>query len=243
LLQLTSRPQWMTVAGHSRSYVSKLMWPLRARVFTNSPVCQVRRFDGGVRLGFDDRESVDYDHVVLACHANQSLHMLADPDRYEREILRAFPYQPNVAVLHTDDSVLPKRRHAWASWNYHVPSEAADRVSVTYDLNRLQSLELPGPLCLTLNPNSLIDESKVLKRFEFSHPTFTSESLAAQRRFSEINGRREVSFCGAYWGYGFHEDGVNSALAVTRPFGLDLESLAMKRSTVAAGSTEQLAEV
>jgi predicted NAD/FAD-binding protein len=180
---------------------------------------------------------------VLACHANQSLHMLADPDRHERQILSAFPYQPNVAVLHTDDSVLPKRRHAWASWNYHVPSEAADRVSVTYDLNRLQSLELPGPLCLTLNPNSLIDESKVLKRFEFSHPTFTSESLAAQRRFSEINGRREVSFCGAYWGYGFHEDGVNSALAVTRPFGLDLESLAMKRSTVAAGSTEQLAEV
>ena len=121
---------------------------------------------------------------------------------------------------------MPKRPRAWASWNYHIPEQSARQVSVTYDLNRLQSLGLPGPLCLTLNPNSEIDQQKVLQRFEFQHPVFSLESVTSQRRIDEINGVNGVSFCGAYWGYGFHEDGVNSALAVTRPFGLDLEVLA-----------------
>jgi predicted NAD/FAD-binding protein len=179
-----------------------------------------------VRLSFDDLQSAEYDHVVLASHADQSLQMLADANESEREILSGFPYQPNTAILHTDCSVLPKRRRAWASWNYHIPKQSTHQASVTYDLNRLQGLGLPGPLCLTLNPSCEIDEQKVLQRFEFQHPVFSLESVNSQRRFDEINGINGVSFCGAYWGYGFHEDGVNSALSVARPFGLDLEVLA-----------------
>ncbi len=225
LLQLSDRPQWLTIAERSRNYVRQLMHPIRDRIFVNSPVREVRRVEGGVRLSLDDRE-VDYDHVVLATHADQTLRMLTDASPTEREVLVGFPYQANTAVLHTDESVLPRRRRAWASWNYHIPAQSSNRASVTYDLNRLQSLGLPGPLCLTLNPNCEIDEAKVVQRFEFEHPVFSLESIKSQSRFDEINGRNAVSFCGAYWGYGFHEDGVNSALAVTRPFGLDLETLA-----------------
>ena len=144
----------------------------------------------------------------------------------EREVLAGFPYQTNTAVLHTDESILPQRRRAWASWNYHIPAQPRNQASVTYDLNRLQSLGLPGPLCLTLNPHCDIHPRKVVQRFEFQHPVFSRESIDSQRRFDEINGLNRVSFCGAYWGYGFHEDGVKSALAVTRPFGLDLDVLA-----------------
>ena len=226
LLQLRDRPQWLTVAGRSQQYVAKLMKPLGDRIHLNTAVAQVRRLRDGVRLFFQDRESIDYDHVVFACHADQTLAILSDASVEEREVLRGFPYQVNTAVLHTDPSVLPVRRRAWASWNYHIPSAPTRQVSVTYDLNRLQRLGLPGPLCLTLNPNCDIDRESVLRRFEFSHPAFSLKSIESQRRFEEINGVRGVSFCGAYWGYGFHEDGVNSALAVVRPFGIELEDLA-----------------
>ncbi len=225
LLALRDRPQWMTVADGSRSYVDELMRPLRDRVYVNASVSHVRRTEEGVELQFEDRPAALYDHVVMATHADQTLRML-DADAAEAEVLGGFPYQKNTAVLHTDRSVLPKRRRAWASWNYHIPAEPAERVSVTYDLNRLQCLRLPGPLCLTLNPNCPIDPTSVLRSFEFEHPVFTSDSLTSQRRFDHINGRRGVSFCGAYWGYGFHEDGVNSALSVTQPFGLGLDALA-----------------
>ena len=225
LLQLTDRPQWLTIAKRSQDYIAKLTSPLRHRVFLNSPAHEVRRIEGGVRLSMNDNKIL-YDHVVLACHADQSLKMLADASEIEREVLAGFPYQSNTAVLHTDESVLPRRRRTWASWNYHVPAEPCNQASVTYDLNRLQSLGLPGPLCLTLNPCFDIDQRKVLRRFEFQHPTFSLESIESQQRFDEINGINRVSFCGAYWGYGFHEDGVRSALAVTRRFGLDLDVLA-----------------
>ena len=225
LLQLADRPQWLTIANRSQNYVAQLTRPLRDRIFLNSPVHEVRRVDGGVRLSLHERDA-EYDHVVLASHADQSLRMLKDASPTEREVLSGFPYQRNTAVLHTATSILPQRRRAWASWNYHLPDQPNNQASVTYDLNRLQSLGLPGPLCLTLNPNCEIDQQKVQHRFEFQHPVFSRESIVSQRRFEEINGRNGVSFCGAYWGYGFHEDGVNSTLAVTRPFGLDLEVLA-----------------
>ena len=212
----------------------------------NDPLDEGSNSETGVELLFDDREACHYDHVVLAAHADQALGMLVDADRAEREVLSGFPYQANQAVLHTDQSVLPQRRRAWASWNYHIPVNATDRVSVTYDLNRLQRLGLPGPLCLTLNPNCEIDEAKVLGRFNFEHPVFSAESVKAQKRFDEINGRRAVSFCGAYWGYGFHEDGVNSALAVTRPFHLQLEAIAepvAERADAVMPAQSQLAKV
>ncbi len=177
LLQLTDRPQWLTIAKRSQNYVAQLMGPLRDRIFLNSLVHEVRRIEGGVRLSLDHGE-FEYDHVVLASHADQSLRMLKDASEIEREVLAGFPYQANTAVLHTDASVLPRRRCAWASWNYHIPAEPSNQASVTYDLNRLQSLGLPGPLCLTLNPCFDIDQQKVLQRFEFQHPVF---SLAVDR--------------------------------------------------------------
>ncbi len=225
LLHLQDRPQWLTVAGRSKQYVAKLMSPLRDRIYLNAAVGEVRRVGDRVRLFFRDRDAIDYDHVVLACHADQSLAMLADANDVERDVLGGFPYQVNTATLHTDQSVLPTHRRAWASWNYHIPAQATHQVSVTYDLNRLQRLGLPGPLCLTLNANCDIDPAKVVERFEFAHPVFSLKSIESQRRFKEINGVRGVSFCGAYWGYGFHEDGVNSALAVARRFGLEMENL------------------
>jgi uncharacterized protein len=234
LLQLRDRPQWLTIAERSKNYVTELTRPLRHRIFLNSPVSVVQRTEGVVRLSFKHRASCDYDHVVMASHADQSLRILTDASESERENLSGFSYQSNVAVLHSDASVLPTRRHAWASWNYHIPEQPTDQVSVTYDLNRLQGLGLPGPLCLTLNPNCKIDDSMVFQRFEFAHPVFSLESVDSQKRFDEINNRNQVSFCGAYWGYGFHEDGVNSALAVTKPFGLGMEVLAGRASS--AGS-------
>jgi predicted NAD/FAD-binding protein len=225
LLQIRDRPQWLTIANRSRTYVSQLMHPLRDRIQLNTPVHEVRRSQGAVRLRLDDRE-LQYDHVVLASHADQSLRILKDASKIEREVLTGFRYQANTAILHTDATVLPRRCRAWASWNYHIPTEPSSQVSVTYDLNRLQGLGLPGPLCLTLNPHCDIDPRKVVRRLEFQHPVFSLDAIDSQRRFDEINGLDRVSFCGAYWGYGFHEDGVNSALAVTRPFGLDLDALA-----------------
>ncbi len=225
LLQFNDRPQWLTVARRSRNYVTELMRPIRHRVFLNSSISGVRRIAAGVRLNFANRESACYDHVVMATHADQTLAILADVTQAERDILSGFRYQPNAAVLHTDESALPIRRHAWASWNYHIPEQQTNQASVTYDLNRLQSLGLPGPLLLTLNPTFEIEPQKVVQRFDFQHPEFSTDSVHAQHRFDQINGRDRISFCGAYWGYGFHEDGVNSALAVTRPFGLDLDVL------------------
>lgn len=247
LLQLRDRPQWLTIANRSRDYVSALMDPIRERVYLNSPVREVRRVNRCVRLSFVDQQPRDYDHVVLATHADQSLAMLSDATETERDVLSGFPYQSNTAVLHTDESVLPRRRRAWASWNYHISETATNRASVTYDLNRLQRLGLPGPLCLTLNSCVEIDRHKILQRFEFQHPVFSRKSIESQRRFSEINGHRGISFCGAYWGYGFHEDGVNSALSVTRAFGLELDALTRPAiqgeasfSTTATGSDDCL---
>jgi predicted NAD/FAD-binding protein len=225
LLQLRNRPQWLTVAGRSQSYVAELVRPLGEHVFLNCPVTGVRRVEAGVRLSFRDRGPAEYDHVVLACHADQSLAILEDASHAEKEILSGFPYQANRGVLHTDGALLPSKRRAWASWNYHIPDRPNGQVSVTYDLNRLQQLRLPGPLCLTLNAEEEIEPARVLRRFTFTHPVFSMKSIESQRRFGEINGVNGVSYCGAYWGYGFHEDGVNSALAALRDFGLSLEDL------------------
>lgn len=224
LLNLNDRPQWLTPKLRSQDYVRALRLP-EDQVFLNSPVANVRRTPEGVTVETSDGQQAVYDHVVCASHSDQTLKMLADADSNECSVLSAIPYQSNDAVLHTDASILPTRRRAWASWNYHIPENETERVSVTYDLNRLQSLGLPGPLCLTLNPNRAIDPSHVIKSFEFEHPVFTKDSIAAQDRFAEINGKRGVSFCGAYWGYGFHEDGAKSALAVTEPLGLSLDAI------------------
>lgn len=230
LLQIQDRPQWKTVTGRSKKYVEALMAPLSHRIHLKASVesiARVKHSDGSqlIDLKVTGQPIKQYDHVILACHADQALAILSDASERESEILRGFPYQSNHAVLHTDRSCLPRRDRAWASWNYHIPQQSADCVSVTYDLNRLQQLGLPGPLCLTLNPSDEIQKDCILQEFNFTHPAFTLESIDSQRRFSEISGVNGVSFCGAYWGYGFHEDGLKSALAVGKQFGLSLEDL------------------
>ncbi len=224
LLQLRNRPRWKTITGGARSYVARLLEPLRDRLHLNSPVVRVARLEDRVEVTTDSGRTERFDKVVFATHADQSLQVLADADPLEREILGAFAYQPNETVLHTDISLLPQRRRAWASWNYHVALDRDLPVAVTYDLSRLQRIDSPEPILVTLNPHGRVDPSKVIRTIEYHHPAYGLDSRQAQLRHDEINGRRHSYFCGAYWGYGFHEDGVDSALAVARCFGKDLDS-------------------
>jgi predicted NAD/FAD-binding protein len=160
-----------------------------------------------------------FDHVILACHSDEALRLLADPTPAEREILSALPYQENEVVLHTDVSLLPRRRAAWAAWNYVIPREEQATVAVTYHMNALQGIDAGEQICVTLNRTDEIDPKLVRGRFRYHHPVYSLLGVAAQRRHGEISGVSGTHFCGAYWGYGFHEDGVNSALAVCKAFG------------------------
>jgi uncharacterized protein len=224
LLQIRNRPVWKTVRGGARNYVKRLLEPLAGRVRLNCPVVRVARHDDQVSVTPKDGPAERFDQVVFATHADQTLDILADADDREREILGAFEYQPNQTVLHTDTSMLPGRRRARASWNYHIARETDLPVAVTYDLSRLQRIESPEPVLVTLNPNGRVDPTKILRILDYQHPAYGLQSRQAQLRHAEINGQRRTYFCGAYWGYGFHEDGVVSALAVAKCFGKDLDS-------------------
>lgn len=224
LLQRRNRPRWRTIVGGSRRYVKALLEPLGNRVRLATPVRSVVRREHEVIVVPAEGLAEQFDEVVFASHADQSLRMLSDATEAERRILGALPYQPNTAVLHTDMRLLPKRRRAWASWNYRIPPADERAASVTYDLSRLQNHASPKPILLTLNPAEPIDESTVFRMFQYSHPAYSRESIDAQRQWGEISGRNRTHFCGAYWGYGFHEDGVNSALAVADYFGISLET-------------------
>lgn len=223
LLKVRGRPVWRTIVGGSRSYVERLIEPFADRIRLRNAVRSVSRTDDRVvvtSVDTDDRQSTEtFDEVVFACHSDQALELLADADDLERELLGAFPYGMNDAVLHTDTRVLPRRRRAWSSWNYRIPAEVASRPTVTYDMNQLQGIDSKHTFCVSLNEGELIDPSRVLGRFRYAHPVFTTERDAAQARHREVVRRRNTSFCGAYWGNGFHEDGVNSALVVADAFG------------------------
>jgi uncharacterized protein len=236
LLQLRARPLWKTVSGGACRYVQRLTGPFRDRIRVRCPVEAVRRMPDQVEVRTARGEVEHFDQVVLATHADQALAILADATPAEREVLGAFPYQSNEAVLHTDLRLLPNARRAWASWNYHLAGGDMPAVSVTYDLTRLQRLDTPSPLLLTLNGSDRIAPEYVLQRMRYEHPAYCRASIQAQRRFGEINGVQRTFFCGAYWGYGFHEDGVNSALAVARYFDRDLDSCTAA-STRGASST------
>jgi predicted NAD/FAD-binding protein len=224
LMQLRGRPQWRTIVGGSRKYVAALLEPLREQVRYACPVLSVARSPHEVHITSKYASRESFDEVVFACHADQALRMLVDASSAERQILSAFPYQPNEAVLHTDTALLPRRRRAWASWNYHLPRSDDGASSVTYDLSRLQNHASQTPLLLTLNAKSEIDSTKIIRTFNYSHPAYARDSLTAQKRHREISGRRKTHYCGAYWGYGFHEDGVNSAVAVAAHFGIELSA-------------------
>ena len=215
LLSVSHRPQWRVIRGGSREYVHKLTAPWRDRIRVNCPVQQVHRLDDQVELTLADGETAYFDQVIIATHSDQALRMLADPSPAEREVLGNIAYQDNSVVLHTDTRLLPRRRLAWAAWNYHLQDQSLQQpMTVTYNMNILQGLQSPETFCVTLNNDSAIDPNRVLARLRYQHPLFTPAAVAAQARQAEINGVQRTWYCGAYWGNGFHEDGVVSALRV-----------------------------
>ncbi len=211
LLQLKDRPTWRVIKGGSREYVKKLIAGHRERIRLDTPVTRVVRHTSGVEIVTDKHGKEWYDAVFLACHSDQALAMLDTPTAVEKAVLGAFRYQDNEAVLHTDASILPKRRRAWAAWNYHVPEDPHRQVAVTYNMNILQDLDCAEQYCVTLNNDRHIDPSRVIRRIQYQHPVFSLDAVAAQHRQVELNTDRTF-FCGAYWRNGFHEDGVVSAL-------------------------------
>ena len=210
-LNVNNRPVWRTIKGGSREYARKLVAPFRDRIRLSTPVAGVRRDANGVSLRTARGDVERFDRVIFACHSDQALKMLEDPSPQEREILGAFPYQENAALLHTDTRMLPRRPLARAAWNYHSLAQSQERVALTYDMNVLMSLDAPETFMVTLNRNADIDPSRVHGSYVYHHPVYTPGAVAAQKRRSEISGVNHSHYCGAYWRYGFHEDGVVSA--------------------------------
>lgn len=223
MLSVDQRPQWRVLTGGSRSYIEPITAPYKNAVHLNTAVKRVDRDDMGVTLHTGDGRSHSFDQVVFACHSDQALRMLAQPCELESEVLGALPYQMNDVVLHTDARLMPRRKLAWASWNYHIPQRASDCAMVTYYMNKLQNFDdAPQPLLVTLNRSREIDPEKIIDRYQYSHPVFSVDGIRAQSRHHEINAKNRSHFCGAYWFNGFHEDGVNSALRVAETFGITL---------------------
>ncbi len=214
MLQVAGRPMWRTIQGGSARYVHALIAPFRDRIRLNHPVNRVVRKDDHVLV-----DGQPFDHVIFACHSDQALAILGNPTPLERAVLGALPYQPNVVTLHTDVTHLPRRRRAWAAWNYRYGGAETDPATVTYNMNILQSLPADTTFCVSLNSENDIAPARVIRRLRYDHPVYTREGVAAQRRHGDISGVDRTHFCGAYWGYGFHEDGVNSALTVCQRFG------------------------
>jgi predicted NAD/FAD-binding protein len=222
MLGLRDRPRWRTVAGGSARYVEALTAPWHDRLRLSTPVDAIERHDDHVLVRPRGGERERFDEVIVATHSDQALRMLADATDREHELLGAIPYQSNEAVLHTDERLLPRRRRAWASWNYHLLDDPPGKSTVTYHMNRLQSLEADREFCVTLNRSEAVDPDKVIRTISYAHPVFTREGQDAQARFGEISGRKRTHYCGAYWGWGFHEDGVRSGLRVAERFGARL---------------------
>ena len=217
LLRLKDRPVWRVIEGGSRSYVEKLVAGHRERIRLNAPVTRIERHTDHVDVTTASAGTERYDAVFIATHSDQALAMLADPSPAERDVLGEIRYQDNEAVLHTDQALMPKRRRAWAAWNYHLPRDPAGQVAVTYNMNILQGLDSDTQYCVTLNNDQHIDDDKIIRRFSYQHPVYTRGTVDAQARQSELNSDRTF-YCGAYWRNGFHEDGVVSALAVVEHF-------------------------
>ena len=216
-LELLGRPRWRTVVGGSRTYVDKIAEELGDRLRLASPVREIERLEGGgVAVRADGCETEVFDEVVVAAHSDQALAMLANPSQAEDEVLGAIGYTPNEAAVHTDASLMPRRRAAWASWNFHLTDGAA-LPTMSYWMNRLQGLDAAEDIFVTLNSTDSLDPKKIIDVIPYAHPAMTREAVAAQARWSEISGRDRIHFCGAYWRWGFHEDGCWSAIRACRP--------------------------
>jgi predicted NAD/FAD-binding protein len=239
MLQLTGRPEWRVVRGGSSTYIDAMRsrWNVTERI--GCPVYALRRDAAGVDV-ISVAGLERFDAVVVACHSDEALRLLTDADERETSILGAIPYQANEAVLHTDASLLPRRRKAWAAWNAHVPADPSAACTVSYCMNLLQGIEAPSPFVVTLNRSEAIDPARVLRRMRYHHPVYTRASVAAQARRAEIQGHRRTWFAGAYWGWGFHEDGMRSAVDVARALGVDWSAEAARSRPAAARAAREM---
>ncbi|PKG38478.1 NAD(P)/FAD-dependent oxidoreductase [Psychromonas sp. Urea-02u-13] len=227
LLSVFNRPQWYVISGGSKQYIIPLIESFSGKIHLNSPVTAVKRLKEGVELQINNAGSQGewqyFDEVVLACHSDQAQKMLVDITDQEKSVLGGLKYQKNEVVMHHDESLLPAQKGAWAAWNYHLNSDNLRPAALTYNMNILQNLPAHAPtFCITLNQTALIDKQKILSVYHYDHPVFNASSLASQQKRSEICGKNNTHFAGAYWYNGFHEDGVNSALDVCKRFGISL---------------------
>ena len=223
LLQINNRPQWHVIKDGSKSYINKIIQSFESKVLLSTPVKKVKRHEHGVEVVYGNEESSDiFDKVIFANHSDQALKLLDDPSPEENMILGALPYQKNVALLHTDSEILPNKKITWSSWNYLLSVDNSKPVALTYNMNILQSLDSKTDFLVTLNGNDQVNPKKVIKTISYEHPLFTVAGVKAQKQKHLISGKNNTFYCGAYWGYGFHEDGVNSALDVCSFFGKSL---------------------
>ena len=222
LLSVNDRPQWYVIKGGSNSYVKKLIMGFEDKIRTDCPVDKIVRHDDYVEIQTQRHGVEIFDYVFIASHSDQALSMLQQPTAQERETLSAIQYQKNEAVLHTDRSLLPIRKKAWASWNYHIPRDTRTNVALTYNMNILQGISSDNTYCVTLNYSDQIDKKKIIKTIEYHHPVFTPESIIAQENHRLINATSRTYYCGAYWRNGFHEDGVVSAINALSHFKQDI---------------------
>ncbi len=219
LLSVNNRPQWRVIQGGSKQYLEPLSASFKDNIHVNSPVTSINRSNGGVELRINNGDIQRFDQVVIACHSDQALSMLADSNTLEQTLLEAIPYQSNEVVLHTDHSLLPEKELAWSSWNYWLRKGKQEKAVLTYDMNILQGIKSPCTFCVTLNATDAINPEKILGRYRYSHPVFSLDSMRAVEQWRSINGVNNTWFCGAYWANGFHEDGVTSALRVAQSLG------------------------
>lgn len=222
MLQLQDRPVWKTLVGGSSSYIKKMIAPFSERILLRSKVKQLIRNRSDVTVVLTNGNSDQFDEVIIACHADQGLDMLANADRFEDEVLRQFEYQFNEAILHTDTGLLPKNHRAWASWNYRIAKDQAEHTQVTYNMSMLQGLSAENTYCVSLNQTHAIAPDKIIRRLGYHHPVFKPGRNTLQQAHERLIRRDRISWCGAYWGYGFHEDGMSSGLRVCAAFGREL---------------------
>jgi len=217
LFKLKNRPQWFTVSNRSKTYVNKILSKISGEHYKNYKIYNIKRLSSGVQVYYGEKnEFFDYDKVVIATHANDALSIIDNPLEEEKEILSKFNYKNNIAVVHTDEKVMPKNKNVWSSWNSHVKSNSPEINSLTYWLNLLQNLKCKENIFLTLNPISEISENKIIKKVNFTHPYFDQKALDNQNKLNLLQNKKDLLFCGSYFGYGFHEDGIKSSIEMIK---------------------------
>jgi len=217
LFKLKDRPQWYTVKNRSRTYVNKILSKISGEYYKNYKINKIKRETNSVKIYYGDQsEFFDYEKIVLAIHADDALSLIDNPQKEENEILSNFNYKKNVAILHTDENIMPKNKKVWSSWNSKIDPKDTKNNSVTYWLNLLQNLNISKNIFLTLNPFIKMDEKKIIKKIDFTHPYYNQETLENQKKLSLIQNKKNILFCGSYFGYGFHEDGIKSSIEMVK---------------------------